>query len=405
MANDTMPDRSTPRPHLTYCTNVHPGETWTEIFAQLRAHLPAVKAVVAPGRRFGVGLRMSEAAAAELRPDSGAVAEFRAFLAEHGLYVFTINGFPQGVFHGRRVKDAVYLPDWRSAERLAYTDRLARLLAALLEGEPETLEGSISTVPGACKAHLAGPEAAAAIAGRLLRHAALLHDIARRRGRVIALGLEPEPGCLLESIDETVAFFRDHLFTAAAVARFAALTGLARGDAEAALRRHLGLCLDTCHAAVCFEDAGTTLARLAAAGIRIVKLQLSSALVLPRADAAARAALTPFADGVYLHQVRGRTTDGRPLAFADLPEALASPPAEAEWRVHLHVPVWAERCGPFATTRRFLEDILRHHRAAAVTGHLEVETYTWDVLPPAVRTLSLTDSLCKELQWVESALC
>lgn len=392
--------------HLTYCTNVHPGETWPEIFGQLRAHLPAVKAAVAPRRRFGVGLRLSEAAAAELAPGSAAFAEFRRFLAEQDLYVFTINGFPQGAFHGRPVKDAVYRPDWRSPERQAYSGRLAHLLAALLDEEPAELEGSISTVPGAYKAHLSGAGDVAAVADGLLRHAALLRDIAQTRGRVVALGLEPEPGCLLETIDETVAFFHDHLFAAAAVDRFATLAGVNRPAAEQALRRHLGLCLDTCHAAVCFEDADTALDTLAAAGIRIVKLQLSSALVLPRADAAARATLAPFADPVYLHQVRGRAADGRRLAFADLPEALASPrDDQAEWRVHLHVPVWAERCGPFATTRPFLEAMLRRQRAAPVTRHLEVETYTWDVLPPEVRTTSLTDSLSKELQWVQTVLC
>ncbi|WP_448204894.1 metabolite traffic protein EboE [Azospirillum sp. sgz302134] len=391
-------------PHLTYCTNVHPGEGWPDIAAQIRRHVPAVKALVAPDERFGIGLRMSADAAAVLRPGSVEFHDFRAFLAAHGLYVFTINGFPQGTFHGTRVKDTVYRPDWREPERLTYADALARLLVALMEGEPAGVEGSVSTVPGAYKAHLAGAADRALIADNLLRHAVTLDRLARDRGRVVALALEPEPGCLLETTAETVAFFEEHLFSGAAVARFAGLAGLGRGEAEAALRRHLGVCLDTCHAAVMFESAEGAVDCLLAAGIRIAKIQLSSGLVLPSATAEGRAALAPFAEDVYLHQVAARQDDGEPVTFPDLPDALASagasPQDEAEWRVHFHVPVWADRCGPFATTQDFLAAILERQRRQPLSAHLEVETYTWDVLPPAVRPGTLTDSLARELTWV-----
>lgn len=390
--------------HLTYCTNVHPGERWPDIAGQIRRHLPAVKARVAPHERFGVGLRLSAEAADTLRPGSPDVDAFRDFLAAQHLYVFTINGFPYGAFHGARVKDAVYRPDWRDPRRLAYTDALARLLVALMADEAADVEGSVSTVPGAYKAHLAGESDVAAIAGHLLRHAVTLDRLARDEGRIVALALEPEPGCLLETIDETVAFFENHLFSAEAVARFATLAGLGRGAAEAAMRRHLGVCLDTCHAAVAFENPMDAVDRLVAAGIRIAKLQLSSGLAVPALTTGTRAALAPFAEDVYLHQVAVRRGDGAPDRFADLPDALAAPEGTrrpgAEWRIHFHVPVWAEHCGSLATTQGFLAAILERQRRQPLSAHLEVETYTWDVLPPAVRPATLTDSLARELTWV-----
>lgn len=389
--------------HLTYCTNVHAGESWADMAEQLRRHLPPVKARVSPAAPFGVGLRLSARAAAELAGDAAALAALRAWLRAEGLYVFTINGFPFGTFHGTAVKDGVYRPDWRDPQRLAYSDRLAWLLADLLDGEADDVTGSVSTVPGGYKAHLTGDGDRAAMVEMLLRHAATLDRIARGRGRIITLALEPEPGCLLETTDEAAAFFAEDLFGAAAVGRFAALSGYGRGDAEAALRRHLGLCLDTCHAAVMFEDADAALDRLAAAGVPIAKIQVSSGLVVPRADGEGRAALVPFAEGVYLHQTAGRDADGAITRFADLPDALASDHG-GEWRVHFHVPVWAGRCGPFATTHAFTAAVLERQRRDGLTKHLEVETYTWDVLPHGARPLSLTDSLALELQWTRERL-
>ena len=386
--------------HLAYCTNIHPGESWAEVRAQLARHLPSVKAQVSPDRPFGVGLRLSDQAARALE-DPHALAEFCAFLASEGLYVFTINGFPFGAFHGTRVKDRVYRPDWREPARLAYSDACARVLAALL---PDGVEGSVSTVPVGYKAHFAatGLEGAADM---LLRHAATLASIARETGRTVALALEPEPCCVIETVEEAVAFFETHLFSTAAIQRFAALAGVE--NAEELLRRHLGLCLDACHAAVEFEDADALLDRLAAAGIRIAKLQLSAGLVVEGPYTATRDALTPFAEDSYLHQVVERDRTGALTRYEDLPDALAQLPDQPdgrEWRIHFHVPIWAERLGAFASTRPFLERLLERHRHTPVSPHLEVETYTWDVLPAEHRGLPVEDAIARELLWVRQRL-
>lgn len=390
--------------HLTYCSNIHPGETWAEVRARIGAHLPKVKSLVSPGEPFGIGLRLS-AIAAESLSEPAAMEEFKSFLAGENLYVFTINGFPYGDFHGKPVKENVYLPDWRDEARLAYSNRLADLLAELLPDDPG-LEGSISTVPGAFKPEMKTDADTAAMADNLIRHAAHLVALRERTGRTVTLELEPEPCCFIETIDEAVAFFRNHLFSSDAIASMADRTGLSGAAAEAALRRHLGVCLDLCHAAVEFENADEALAKLRNAGIRIGKMQISAGLKFTAVDEATIELLRPFNDAVYLHQVVER--NGADLTrYVDLPEAFAAEGkknGDREWRVHFHVPIFLDDLGQFSTTQDFIRDMLARQRAAPFTRHLEVETYTWDVLPPDYRNVDVDSAIVRELQWVRDQL-
>jgi hypothetical protein len=388
------------RGHLTYCTNIHPGETWPEVRANLERFLPAVKRKVAPGRDLGVGLRLSAAAADELRnPET--LEELRDFLRREGLYVFTINAFPYGPFHGRRVKEEVYLPDWRDEERLRYSDIASDILAQLLPDDA-AMEGSVSTVPGAFKSNANSSEAVAHMADLMIRHAARLSRIRVERGRTISLALEPEPACFLETIEESVAFFESHLFSRGAVARMTELTGLQRGAAEEALRRHLRLCYDLCHGAVEFEDADGSLKRLKGAGIRIGKVQVTAGLRFPRVSPDVRELLQPFDDAVYLHQVVERGPRGL-MRYVDLPqafEALASGSGDREWRVHFHVPVFMSDLGAFGSTQDFVAEMLDRHCSDPISDHLEVETYTWNVLPERYRAGDVVDAIARELDWV-----
>lgn len=400
--------------HLTYCTNIHPGESWAEIEAAVRTWVPRVKRRVAPrgasgnaaDRPFGVGLRLSAVAARELA-EPGRLDAFRDLLDREGLYVFTINGFPYGPFHGRRVKEGVYLPDWQDEARLDYTNLLADLLAQLL---PEGTEGSISTVPGSFKPWAGSHDAPERIAGLMIRHLAHLADLRERTGRTIALALEPEPACLLETVAETVEFFRHHLHSPGAAARLASHTGLAPGEAQDALHRHAGVCLDLCHAAVEFEEPRRAVTELQTAGITIAKLQLTAGLRLASPGPDTEALLRPFADPVYLHQVVERGPAGL-RRFTDLDEALSALPAAGragadsrEWRVHYHVPLFAGALGAFGTTRDFVAEVLNLHRRAPVSRHLEVETYTWGVLPERYRTDEVDIAIARELDWVTQQL-
>ena len=387
--------------HLTYCTNIHPGETWEEIRRNLADHVLRVKALVSPRAPFGVGLRLSAEAARTLA-ETNALDDLSAFLSDHDLYVFTINGFPYGRFHGARVKEDVYRPDWLQDERLAYSDVLAHVLAALL---PDGLSGSVSTVPGCYRPRAATPEALAAVADRLILHAATLVRLDREHGKCVTLALEPEPFCVLETVAETVRFFEDHVFTRGASARLAASTGLGPAESEAALHRHLGVCLDACHAAVEFERPAEAVAALRRAGIKIAKVQVSAGLVVEPPSDAQREALRSFAEDVYLHQVVARRGEAL-LRYPDLEEALQDPAAARadEWRIHFHVPLFREELGPFRNTQGFLRELLSLQAKDPVSTHLEVETYTWDVLPDHLKTGDIVEYVTRELDWVKGQL-
>jgi sugar phosphate isomerase/epimerase len=393
------------RGHLTYCSNIHPGETWAEVRQNLYQHLPPIRSRLAPDTPFGIGLRLSaQAAQALARPD--ALAEFKDFLARERFYVFTLNGFPYGTFHGKRVKEDVYLPDWGDIRRLQYTDLLADLLADLLP-EERGLAGSVSTVPGAFKPNASNPEAVQRITDLMVRHAAHLVRLKARTGKHITLALEPEPCCFLETIEETVAYFRDHLFADSAARRLAELSGLDRPEAAQALRDHLGVCLDLCHAAVEFEDPQACVRSLIDAGIGVYKLQITAGLRLPELSAQAISAVRQFDDPVYLHQVVESGPEGL-TRYVDLPEALASlhgrPRDGREWRVHCHVPVFLDNLGAFGSTQAFIREVLQLHRRQPVSAHLEVETYTWNVLPPHLRADGMDHAIARELSWVRDEL-
>jgi len=386
---------------LTYCTNVHPGETLLAVRTLLKRHVKVVKEAIAPpDLRFGVGLRLAAAAADALdAPEE--LARFKDELEANGLYCFTLNGFPYGAFHGTRVKENVYLPDWRDPERVRYTQVLCRVLGELL---PLGVAGSISTVPGCFKPNASGADAQRQMANAMIEVVAMLIDIARSKGRHIALALEPEPECFLETTDETLRFFETHLFGRAARQRLVDVADVDPNEAERLLRRHVGVCLDTCHAAVEFESPLEAYRRFQAAGIVVPKVQISAGLRLPSATPERLEALGAFADGVYLHQTV--VNDGRMLhRYLDLPDALASNhDAGAEWRVHFHVPIFLRDLGVFQSTQAELVPLLHELARASACPHLEVETYTWDVLPAEFRDVPVEEAITRELRFVLETL-
>ncbi len=385
-------------PELTYCTNIHAGESWDEIRASLDDHVPRIKARVSPDAPFGLGLRLSGTAAAELaRPEP--LARFKDQLARLGAYVFTLNAFPFGPFHGTRVKEQVYEPDWRTGERLSFTRDAANILAALL---PEGGYGSISTVPGGFKPLARDRDAASLVVEHLLQAAAHLVAIERGTGRRISLALEPEPCCFLETVEETIAFFEKQLLAPATTASFAELAGLSSREGERALRRHLGLCYDVCHGAVEYEDPVGAIERLRGAGIGVPKIQLSAAMRVPHVSAPLVSRLQEFDTGVYLHQVVAREGE-RLTRYVDLPDAFAAfgrGEAQGEWRIHCHVPVFLADLGALGSTQAELVATLQALRGAPLSPHLEVETYTWDVLPEELKTGSKADDIARELTFV-----
>jgi len=388
--------------HLSYCSNIHPGETWTQTINNLRENLPGIRNTISPQIDFGIGLRLSAQAASDLsHPD--ALAEFQSFLSNNPFYLFTINGFPYGPFHGTTVKESVYLPDWLDAERLRYTNELADLLAQLLNDD---VTGSISTVPGAFKPSVKSEKDVQQMANNLIKHAAHLVELQRTTGKEICLALEPEPCCFLETIDETCHFFKNYLYSQSAQTQLAALTGMDKNQCEQALHTHLTVCLDICHAAVEYEDAKACLQQLQQAECAVGKLQISAGLKFDQIGQQTIDLLKPYEDNVYLHQVIAR--HGNNLhRFTDLHEAFASINDGAihdEWRIHFHVPVFMDDFGDYQSTQFFIKDMLKLHKASPISNHLEVETYTWGVLPQKFKTDNMQEAIIRELDWVLAQL-
>jgi hypothetical protein len=376
---------------LTYCTNVHPADDVEDLARALDETTAGVAEALAHDGRFGLGLRLGAEQVAELSGDAGAKERLEEVFERRRFYPFTINAFPQGRFHARRVKECVYRPDWTEPARTRYTLALAHLLAGWLP--PEERFGTISTLPIGWRAAVESKLEAAAYELRTL--ARELAEIELDTGVRIMVCLEPEPGCVIETVAEAAAFFEHHLLTRMS---------------EAVVLRHLGVCWDACHQAVMFEDAESGLAALARSGVAIGKVQISSALAVDCASREALDALVGCDEERFLHQVALRQGKEATLGrFDDLPglrEALARGDirAQGEARCHFHVPIYAESFPPLGTTRAELLRTLAAVLRRSDVRHFEVETYTFDVLPERLRGEPIQSHLVREMEFARQAL-
>lgn len=387
--------------HLTYSTLVHPTDDWDQLWHSINTYLPQVKARMAPDQKFGTCLRIAAPSAAALTADPKKRADLKAFLADNDLYVYTANAFVYGVFKKQVIKEDVYEPDWRTEERTEYTMQVANLLAELA---PDGIEPSIQSAPLGFKPRVTGDDVVEAYTRNVLRVVAHLVKLRMETGKVVTLGLEPEPRCFLETTDETVDYFRTHLFSGAAARQLAEMAGMNEADAAAAIRRHTGVVFDIGHQSVGYEDIPASLLKLVDNGVQIVKLQEAAAMHMPEVTQQTVDALQAFAKTIYLSQTCQRK-DGRTTWFLNLEDAFDDwyrNPGPREWRTHFHVPVFLTDLGAFGTTRFALEQALAVHRKAPLSQHLEIETYTWDVLPDHLKTGDIVEYVCREIDWVKA---
>jgi len=374
---------------LSYCTNVHPAKTVAEVEAGLDQYTVPVKQNY--GQPLAAGLWLANSVIQELKSSPQAVQKFVAGIQSRGLSCHTLNAFPYGDFHSERVKEQVYLPDWTSPDRLRYTFDCAQVLAALL---PDGTEGSISTVPFGFSMFDHATDFYDRCFDQLIELSRQLDDLHDESGRCIRLAIEPEPFCLLEMTEEQVLPVFEKLRS--------------RADDAGALdivNRHIGLCYDVCHQAVEFEDIPKSIGAINSAGIRINKVHITCAIHIdnPAENLEAREALAQYVEPRYMHQTMALAADGEVLRIPDLTTDVVlnsdddSPFLNATaWRVHYHVPVDAESLGPLGTTRGELKSALKTVADLEYAPHLEVETYTWEVLPDGNST-NLVDGLTNEL--------
>ena len=374
--------------HLCYCTNIHPAESWEETFAALKEHTLKVRDKVLAATRnheasYAIGLRLSARAAQELLQEDN-LATFKYWLYSESLYVYTINGFPYGAFHNTRVKENVYKPDWTTEERLTYT---ADLISIIAELAPNSIGGSVSTLPGSFKEFEADETKMFA---NLYATAKLLETLSNLHEKDLHLGLEPEPLGHFENTEETLAFFERFINWASA-----------KELSTDTIYKRLGINYDTCHFALQYEDAHTALSSLTSAGLRISKVHLSNALEVDLANSENLELIQKFDEPTYLHQVMTKDAAGNVSKFKDVEDALSTThPSAVKARIHFHIPLHAAPEAPFSSTIQHTIDTLKYLSTNPDTcSHLEMETYTWGVLPDELQA-PIEDQLTAEHLWV-----
>jgi sugar phosphate isomerase/epimerase len=375
---------------LTYCGNVHAAPDLATAERMLRTHsAPVAAAARARGREFGLGAWWPMELAAQLAGDPGAREQFAALLRELDLPLWTLNVFPFGDFHDRVVKTAVYRPDWSSEERLHYTRTCAEVACALV---PRGSVVPLSTLPLGYRGPGDAPPDLRLMARNLARCASAFAALEQKTGVCCVLALEPEPDCLLETVAATAAFLEQWLFD----------EGAWTTVPEDVLRRHLGVCVDLCHLAVVGEEPLAALADLRARGIAVPKIQVSSCLEVRSAAGLDR--LLSFDEPRYLHQTVAQN-GVRALDLAAVAANRAEFAAAGRVRAHYHVPLYWDEAGAFGSTRAEVERVLKAlARSPEPLPLLEVETYTWGVLPGFTGGEPLATLLARELDWAASCL-
>lgn len=390
--------------HLSYCTNIHPGESWELIFKNLEEYCVSIKKRISPDMPFGIGLRLSNQATIELL-SNGNLLKFKKWLIKNRLYVFTINGFPYGDFHNVVIKDKVHLPDWASIERLNYTKRLFSILCGIL---PDNIEGSISTSPISYKHWFTNKDDLIVIkkkaTSNLIEVVEQLVRIYNSTGKIMHLNIEPEPDGLIENIDEYIVFYEEYLLKEGALFLSLKLS-CSLFQAQDYVRNHIQLCYDICHFAVAFENCEEILKKMQNHNLKIGKLQISAALKYDHSNnvkiSNVQKWLKVFEEPTYLHQAIIKTSEGELIKFRDLEKAIDAIDNInfTQLRTHFHVPIFIDKFELLQSTQDEVIYVLESWSKNQFTKHLEVETYTWQLLPFNLQA-SLKESIERELEWV-----
>ena len=390
--------------HLTYCSNIHAGESWTATFSNLKEYTTKIRNGLT-SEIFGIGLRLSNEASLEILEGDN-LNNFKFWLESENMYVFTINGFPYGGFHNQVVKDDVHTPDWTTTDRLAYTKRLFDILAQLL---PNNMDGGVSTSPISYrfwhKDDAALEKVKDIATNQFIDLIVYLAEIKTQTGKSLHLDIEPEPDGMLETTKEFVDFFNNYIIKKG----IPSITEKLKCDsnhADTVIREHFQLCYDVCHFAVGYENPKDALAKIKSEKIKIGRIQISAALGSGLISSESqkesiKQQLKRFDEPTYLHQAVVKEKNNELVRFPDLGVALdqLDNPDYTEIRTHYHVPVFTEKYGELVSTQQDIIQTLAVWSEQNFTNHLEVETYTWDVLPENMRT-DIVSCVVRELDWV-----
>ncbi len=397
--------------NLTYCLNVHPSFTLDQIKSSIERYTLPLKERVAPDQKLGLGLRFSLPTVDDLRKNEKKFNEFVSFLHENDLYVFTLNAFPAGEFQNSSVKEDVYRPTWLEEDRVRFTKWAGEILSRLLPEDIQT--GTVSTLPGTFREWGNSEATWEHVMGNMLRVVYQYKKLEEETGKRIVMCIEPEPFCTFERTRDIVTFFEEYLFQKG-VEQYREAFGFSAEESRNMIRRHTGVCIDTSHLAVCYDDITEAIDRFRDLDITVGKVQISCAPVLlsPDAKPEGRRTFLDMDETQFLHQTFGRDGNGQLHSVKDL-SALKGDRLEewktfSEWRTHFHVPVFLEKFGDIHTTQEVLVQAVDYSFKNNLCSHFEIETYSWNVLPISTRKslniTNLVDVLENEFNWVEDRL-
>jgi hypothetical protein len=394
--------------HLTYCTNIHPGESWKEVFQSLQEYCLKIQHELTGKKPFGIGLRLSQKSAAELLKKDR-LSSFKNWLDRNNLYVFTMNGFPYGDFHDVVIKDEVHTPDWTTPERLEYTRNLINIMSYLL---PEGMEGGISTSPLSYKLWFENQEQIDQVkstsTSALINLVVQMIEIKNNQSKSIHIDLEPEPDGMLENTQEVLDYYRQYLFKQG-IQELKQSLECTEQEAKSHILEHIQLCYDVCHFALAYEQPKEVVDQLLKEGVQIGKIQISAALKCERSENISiqeqQRCLQQFDEPTYLHQAIVQKTNGSLDHYSDLTEGIEamSAPDFKEIRTHFHVPVFLSNFQVLHSTQEDIIAALKYWNETHYSAHLEVETYTWGVLPDHLQ-IDITNSIVRELEWVQKQI-
>ncbi len=390
---------------LTYCSNIHSGESWKEHFLSLQNSVPEIKSSISSLSAMGLGLRLSNQASVDLLEKTN-IDNFKIWLDNNGIYIFTINGFPYGNFHDVVVKDNVHFPDWTSLERKDYTIRLFYLLSELIP--KHIYEGGISTSPLSYRFWWNTPYLLESAIKKSTENILLVLDVLielfEKTGKTFHLDIEPEPDGIIENSNEFIDWYNNFLIPMGTEH----LKNKNFSDEEAiiAIKRHIQLCYDVCHFAIGFETPNVVIEKLYKEGIKVGKIQISAALKINFENdfEAKLSEIKKYEEPTYLHQVVVQNKDRTFQKFQDLDQAIKGFNENvSSWRVHFHVPIFLDQYGKLESTQSDIIETIKLQKQQLFTNHLEIETYTWGVLPNEFKD-TLNNSIIRELNWVKNLL-
>ncbi len=391
--------------HLSYCSNIHSGNDWKSHFKNIKKYVPIIKKQVCPNKNFGLGLRLSNLASKELDSENN-LSNFKDWLKEENIYIFTMNGFPYGNFHGNKVKDLVHEPDWTNQDRVNYTTRLFNQLAYLL---PEKTSGGISTSPISYKHwHKTIDDKKTALkigAENMIKIIFQLYEIEKKTNKYLHLDIEPEPDGLLENSNDVINFYQNYLYPIG-IEKIKSKFNINDKKARDCIKKYLTICYDICHFSLAYEDPKDTFNKFNSNQIKIGKIQVSSALKIifnKNNEKKIWDSLEKFDEPVYLHQVT-EYKNNKVKTYPDLPELFLNKKSFKELRAHFHVPIFLEEFDHLSSTQDQILKVINYiNTNKTLCDHLEIETYTWEVLPSSLKT-EIASSIIREIEWLKLKL-